>query len=79
MELTNYQKDAVYTEIFEMFSSRIIGLRESIELSNLISDDVIEDIESTADWSLYNEDEYNSSDVSLAIYRTLKSRLEKRL
>lgn len=76
MKLTNYQKDAVYTEIFEMFSSRIIGLRESIELSNLIIDDVIEDIESTADWSLYNEDEYDSSDVSLAIYRTLKTRLE---
>lgn len=76
MKLTNYQKDAVYTEIFDMFSSRILGRRNSIELSNLIIDDVIEDIESTADWSLYNEDEYNSSDVSLAIYRTLKTRLE---
>ena len=76
MKLTNYQKDAVYTEIFDMFSSHILDIRESTELSNLIIDDVIEDIESTADWSLYNEDEYNSSDVSLAIYRTLKTRLE---
>lgn len=76
MELTNYQKDAVYTEIFEMFSSCINDLRNSIEISNLIIDDVIEDIESTADWSLYNEDEYDTSDVSLAIYRTLKTRLE---
>lgn len=76
MKLTNYQKNAVYTEIFDMFSSRILGMRESLELSNLIIDDVIEDIESTADWSLYNKDEYNSSDVSLAIYRTLKTRLK---
>lgn len=76
MKLTNYQKDAVYTEIFDMFSSHILDIRESTELCNLIIDDVIEDIESTADWSLYNEDEYNSSDVSLAIYRTLKTRLE---
>ena len=77
MKLTNYQKDSVYTEIFDMFSSRILDIRESTELSNLIIDDVIEDIESTADWSLYNDDEYNSSDVSLAIYRTLKTRLEE--
>lgn len=77
MELTNYQKDAVYTEIFDMFSSHILDIRENIELCNLIIDDVIEDIESTADWSLYNENEYNSSDVLLAIYRTLKSRLEE--
>lgn len=76
MKLTNYQKNAVYTEIFDMFSSRILDIRNSLELSNLIIDDVIEDIGSTADWSLYNEDEYNSSDVSLAIYRTLKTRLE---
>ena len=77
MKLTNYQKDAVYTEIFDMFSSHILDIRENIELCSLIIDDVIEDIESTADWSLYNEDEYNSSDVLLAIYRTLKSRLEE--
>lgn len=77
MKLSNYQKDAVYTEIFDMFSSHILDIRENIELCNLIIDDVIEDIESTADWSLYNEDEYNTSDVLLAIYRTLKTRLEK--
>ena len=77
MTLTDYQKDAVYTLIFEMFSAVIPGIREASELSNLIIGDVIEDIESTADWSLYNDDEYNSSDVSIAIYRTLKTRLEE--
>lgn len=77
MTLTDYQKDAVYTCIFEMFSEVIPEIREAAELANLIIEDVIEDIESTADWSYYNDDEYNSSDVSIAIYRTLKTRLEE--
>ena len=77
MTLTDYQKDAVYTLIFKMFSEVIYGIREAAELANLIIEDVIDDIESTADWSLYNDDEYDGSDVSIAIYRTLKTRLEE--
>ena len=77
MALTDYQKDAVYTNIFEMFSAVIPGIREASELASLIIEDVIEDIESTADWSFYNDDEYSSSDVSIAIYRTLKKMLEE--
>lgn len=77
MALTDYQKDAVLTNIFEMFSAAIPGIREASELANLIIEDVIEDIETTADWSHYNYDECNSSDVSIAIYRTLKKRLEE--
>lgn len=77
MALTDCQKDAVYSLIFEMFSAAISGIREASELASLIIEDVIEDIESTADWSRYNYNEYNRSDVSLAIYRTLKERLEE--
>lgn len=77
MKLTKEQKDSVYDEIFQMFMTTIPSIRECDELTNLIIDDVVEDIETTADWSDYDDDEYNLSDTSIAIYRTLKTRLEK--
>ena len=77
MKMTEYQKDAVYTDIIEMFKSYIPDLQNAAELANLIIDDVIDDIEETADWSALNDDEYVSDDVSIAIYRTLKTRLEE--
>ena len=63
MELTEIQLDAVRDEV-----SFLLG-----EIRDLVLDDVVRDIEETADWSNYDENEYNFGDIRIALARVLKN------
>ena len=75
MELTHEQSLSVLNTIFDLFDPVCDGERETMELTESIWDDVITDIEETADWTGYAEDEVNGSDIRMAIVRVLKNKL----
>lgn len=75
--MTHEQSLHVINTIFDLFSPVCDGERETMELTESIFDDVMDDIEETSDWSDYADDEVNGSDIRMAIVRVLKDRLIK--
>lgn len=76
MLLTDLQLDAVWDEVSIFLSKIFPDDQDRHEMVNLIIGDVIADIEETADWSDYAEDEYNLSDIQIALARVLKGAIE---
>lgn len=72
MLLTELQLDAVYDEISILLQDIFPDAAERHEICNLINDDVVLDIEETADWSDYEEDEYCLGDIQIALARVIK-------
>lgn len=72
MLLTELQIDAVWDEVSIFLKDIFYDNEERHEVVNLIVGDVIADIEETADWSGYEDDEYCLDDIRIAIARVLK-------
>lgn len=76
MLLTDLQLDAVWDEVSVFLSNIFRDEQDRHEVVNLIIGDVVADIEETADWSDYEDDEYNLSDIQIALARVLKGAIE---
>lgn len=72
MKLTEMQLDAVRDEVSIMLAYIIPDHHDRHEVVDLILDDVVLDIEETADWSGYEDDEYCLGDIQIALARVLK-------
>ena len=73
MQLTELQLDAVRDEVSILLGNIFLDDAERHEIRDLILDDVVLDIEETADWSGYDEDEYCLGDIQIALARVIKS------
>ena len=71
MLLTDLQLDAVWDEVSIFLSNIFRDEQDRHEMVNLIIGDVVADIEETADWSDYCEDEYCLGDIQIALARVL--------
>ena len=78
MELTEMQIDGVRDEVSDMLKDIFYDNKDREEVIDLIIEDVAQDIEETADWSDYDEDEYNLGDIRIALARILKNAIELR-
>ena len=76
MELTEMQIDGVRDEVSDMLKDIFYDNRDREEVIDLIIDDVVQDIEETADWDNYDDDEYNLGDIRIALARVLKNAIE---
>ena len=73
MRLTDLQIDGVRDEVSILLYNIFPDDAERHEIRDLILDDVVQDIEETADWSGYEDDEYNLGDIQIALARVIKS------
>lgn len=73
MELTEMQIDGVRDEVSDMLKDIFYDNKDREEVIDLIIEDVAQDIEETADWSNYDENEYNFGDIRIALARVLKN------
>ena len=71
--MTELQLDAVRDEVSIFLSDIFTDYQERHEVLDLIINDVLEDIEVSADWSDYDEDEYCLADIRFALARVLKA------
>ena len=71
--MTELQIDAVRDEVSIMLGGIIPDNIDRHEVVDLIIDDVVTDIDETADWSDYEDDEYNLEDIRIALARVLIS------
>ena len=71
--MTELQLDAVRDEVSIMLGGIIPDNIDRHEVVDLIIDDVVTDIDETADWSDYEDDEYNLGDIQIALARVLIS------
>jgi hypothetical protein len=71
--MTELQLDAVRDEVSIFLGGIIPDYHDRHEVLDLIIDDVVADIEETADWSDYEDDEYNLGDIQIALARVLIS------
>ena len=71
--MTELQIDAVRDEVSIMLGGIIPDNIDRHEVVDLIIDDVVTDIEETADWSDSEDDAYNLSDIRIALARVLIS------
>lgn len=71
--MTDLQLDAVRDEVSIMLGDIIPDYHDRYEVVDLILDDVVADIDETADWSDYEDDEYNLGDIQIALARVLIS------
>lgn len=78
MILTEMQIDGVRDEVSNLLGSIFLDDAERQDICNAVLDDVVLDIEVTADWSNYDEDEYNLGDIQIALARVLKNAIELR-
>lgn len=68
MRFSKKRREAIDEYIFRRLLHIVDG-RTASELSKKILPSVIKDIKETADWSNYDADEYNTSDIDIAVSR----------
>lgn len=68
-QFSAYRKEGIKCAIAECFA--FMDSRERDSLVEKMLNAVIKDIKETADWSDYEDDEYNSDDVNIAVTRVL--------
>jgi hypothetical protein len=73
MKLTEMQLDAVRDVVSILLQSIFPDDTERHEIRDFILDDVVQDIEETADWSNFEDDEYCLGDIQIALARVIKS------
>ena len=61
-----------------MLGNIIPDYHDRYEVVDLILDDVVADIDETADWSDYEDDEYNLGDIQIALARVLLETVRSR-
>ena len=71
--MTQEQKDGVRDELVYLLGDIFEDPQTREEVIDFILDDVVADIEETADWSDYEDDEYNIGDIQIALARVLYS------
>jgi hypothetical protein len=71
--MTELQIDAVRDEVSIFLGDIIPDYHDRHEVVDLILDDVVADIDETADWSGYEDDEYCLGDIQIALARVLIS------
>jgi len=71
MRLTKGQLKGVRGHLVELLLPIFEDMRDREEIIDLIFDDVVLDIEETADWSHLEEDEVHTGDISIALARVL--------
>lgn len=73
--LTDLQRaevyDFVYDKLYEIFDDG----EQAGDCADKMINEIVQDIEETADWEDYGDDEWNSDDVSLALKRVMYKRL----
>jgi hypothetical protein len=70
--LTEEQRNEVYDEVYAFLHNNIFDDGEmAVECTDAMIDEIVEDIQETADWEDYEDDEYNSYDVHSAIIRVM--------
>lgn len=74
--MTELQLDAVREEVSIFLKDIFMDYWDRKEVLDLIIDDVVADIDETADWSIYEEDDYNLADIQIALARVLKKAVE---
>lgn len=76
MRLTKDQLKGVRSHLVELLLPIFEDMREREEVIDLIFNDVVADIETTADWSELEDDEVHTGDISIALARVLKGMIE---
>ena len=71
--MTELQIDLVRVELSGLLKNIFPDNYDRREVVDLITDDVVADIEETADWSDYKDDEYNLGDIQIALARVRKA------
>ena len=69
--MTELQIDAVRAGVNIILGDIFPDDQDRHEVVDLILDDVVADIDETADWSDYEDDEYNLGDIQIALARAL--------
>ena len=72
MKLTNTQKRIVRSQVRAKMSAIFSDFHDLEEITSAIVDEVIEDIEDTADWSDLADDEVCIGDINIGIARVVK-------
>lgn len=75
MVLTEAQKIVIGFLVREKLSAIFNGLQEMTTIYHLIFDEVVSDIEDTADWSNIEANAVVNSDVDIAVARVLYQKL----
>lgn len=72
------QVDAIKDEVSIMLGNIIFDHNDRHEVVDAVLDDVLSDIEETADWSKFEEDEYSisDSDITIALARVVSKRMK---
>lgn len=78
MKLTQEQIKGVRGYLIELLLPIFGDAWDREEVIDLVMADVVTDIEETADWSDFEEDEVHSGDIEIALARVLKSALESK-
>ena len=73
MKLTEEQVKGVRSYLVELLLPIFGDAWDREEVIDFILDDVVTDIEETADWSHLEDDEVHTGDVEIALARVLKS------
>ena len=69
--MTRAQEKIVRAQVNALLSAIITDAYEREEMLNLLAEDVITDIEETADWSELEDDECCLDDIQIALSRVL--------
>ena len=69
--MTTKQIDYIYDYIRREFTNIFAEWRDLIIFVNNIYEDVVEDIDTTADWSGFDEDEVCENDIDISVSRVL--------
>ena len=69
--LTEEQRDAVYDETYHFLNNIFDDGEKAAECAEAMLEEIVCDIQETADWEDYEDDEWNSDDVHIAIRRVM--------
>lgn len=71
MKLTESQKQSVKDEVYTFLRNIFEDWQDCEEITETVLEDVTEDIELTADWKRFDDDEYSVSDIQIALARVI--------
>lgn len=73
--LTDFQKEIIKGRTDYLLSYIFPDAHDRSAVVEAIADDVINDIDETADWSRFEWDEYCHEDINIALARVLKNKV----
>ena len=69
--LTEEQRESVYDEVYDFLYNIFDDGEKATDCADAMIDEIVCDIQETADWEDYEDDEWNSDDVHIAIRRVM--------